>query len=503
MPSLGGSQAIKYLRVWRTPLGFSAIGFGASAISSGVVGLLLVLLGVPAELSGPGQPLVVAAVGYTVFALLAGTLWTAVLQHNAAVWLIAEQPPNPEQARRIRRLPARMSMVSITLWAIGTVVITAVAARIGTTWHAIEIALAGIIGGVITTGLSYLLGERVLWPIMVRALEVLPPTPSARTTVLSRLTLTWGLGSILPLINMLLVLSLPASAASQAQKTRTAIFLAAIGLATAILTGALLARSVASPLRRLRGALRDIARGDLDVRVSVEEASEIGLLQGSVNDLVKGLAEQRRMRDLFGRHVGTEVAAHALEYGASLSGDVREVVALFVDVVDSTALADRLPPTEFVEKLNRFFTHVVKATDLNGGLVNKFAGDAALCVFGAPIGHSDPATAALLAARRIRDDVRADGELDLGIGVAAGQAFAGQLGTSQRLEYTVIGDPVNEASRLTEIAKRVPGRILASQAVIDATADGERVSWREYQTLRLRGRLTSTTAWLNSSGNEQ
>ncbi|MBO0841331.1 MAG: adenylate/guanylate cyclase domain-containing protein, partial [Sciscionella sp.] len=439
------------------------------------------------------------AVGYTVFALFVGSVWTAVLQHKAAVWLVADQPPNREQARRILRLPARMSMVSITLWALGTVVITAVAARVSAPWHAIEIAVAGVIGGIITTGLIYLLGERVLWSIMVRALEVLPPTPSARTTVLSRLTLTWALGSILPLLNMLLVLGLPATAVTPAQKSRTAIFLAAIGLATAIITGALLVRSIASPLRRLRAALRDIARGDLDVRVGVEDASEIGLLQGSVNDLVKGLAEQRRMRDLFGRHVGTEVAAHALEYGASLSGDVREVTALFVDVVDSTALADRLPPHEFVEKLNRFFAHVVKATDINGGLVNKFAGDAALCIFGAPIGHFDPATAALRAARRIRDDVRADGELDLGIGVATGQAFAGQLGTSQRLEYTVIGDPVNEASRLTEIAKRVPGRILASQRVIDAATDSELRSWCEFQTLRLRGRHTTTTAWRDSS----
>jgi adenylate cyclase len=169
---------------------------------------------------------------------------------------------------------------------------------------------------------------------------------------------------------------------------------------------------------------------------------------------------------------------------------------LFVDVVDSTALATRTPPEELVDKLNRFFASVVRAVDARGGLVNKFQGDAALCVFGAPTPLADPATAALAAARAIRDDVRTTGELDLGIGVAAGPVFAGQLGTSSRLEYTVIGDAVNEAARLTEHAKSVDGRILASDAVVDAAADGERGNWTRHAALRLRGRQEPTGTWV-------
>src|ERR687890_190269 len=108
--------------------------------------------------------------------------------------------------------------------------------------------------------------------------------------------------------------------------------------------------------------------------------------------------------------------------------------------------------------LNRFFEVVVDAIEEGGGLVNKFEGDAALCVFGAPTEHPDPAGAALAAARRICDAVRTAGEVDVGVGVACGRVWAGQVGAASRLEYTVIGDPVNEAARLTELAKDHPGR---------------------------------------------
>lgn len=184
-----------------------------------------------------------------------------------------------------------------------------------------------------------------------------------------------------------------------------------------------------------------------------------------------------------------------MEFGASMSGDVREVTALFVDVADSTALAAKLPPEELVRKLNGLFANVVDAVGTHGGLVNKFQGDAALCIFGAPTRHADGATAALEVARSIRDAVISSGELDLGIGVAKGSAFAGQLGTSTRYEYTVIGDAVNEAARLTEHAKQAEGRVLASEAVLEGATERERSRWQQADTVHLRGRTTPTVTW--------
>ena len=155
--------------------------------------------------------------------------------------------------------------------------------------------------------------------------------------------------------------------------------------------------------------------------------------------------------------MGTTVAQRALADGVSLGGEVRTVAALFVDIAGSTSLVRRTGPEEMVGLLNRFFAVVVDTIEDEGGLVNKFEGDAALCVFGAPTDHPDPAGAALRAARRICDAVREAGEVDVGVGVACGPVWAGQVGAASRLEYTVIGDPVNEAARLTELAKDSPG----------------------------------------------
>jgi adenylate cyclase len=124
--------------------------------------------------------------------------------------------------------------------------------------------------------------------------------------------------------------------------------------------------------------------------------------------------------------------------------------------------------------------------------VNKFAGDAALCVFGAPVARPDPAGDALRTARRLA--TRLSGELreiDFGIGVSAGVAVAGNVGAERRFEYTVIGDPVNEAARLSELAKQRPERVLASAAALDRSPE-EAEGWRVTESAVLRGRLAPT-----------
>ncbi|RZQ62184.1 adenylate/guanylate cyclase domain-containing protein [Amycolatopsis suaedae] len=478
--------------VLRTSLGFAALGVGSSVCGSGVVFLLLTLQGSPRDIDQDWVLAVVSA-GYIALALLVGTAWTALLQRRTVVWFVLGRDPTEQEARRALRIPTDMALVSGTLWLIGTVLHGALAGALGSAWDALGVGLTVLLGGLTTVGLTYLIAERVARPVMTLALSVSPPQGRLAVTVLTRLVLTWAMASGVPMLGVLFVATPPSL--GDADPTASLIVLAVIGLVLGAFATALLARAVASPLHRLRVALDEVARGRTDVTVPVDDSSEIGMLQTSVNDMVAGLRERERLRDLFGRHVGTEVATHALEYGASLSGDVREVTALFVDVVDSTALAYRMPPEELVAKLNRLFTAVVDAVATQGGLVNKFQGDAALCVFGAPTRLADPATSALLAARAIRDAVRDTGELDLGIGVAAGPVFAGQLGTSSRFEYTVIGDAVNEAARLTESAKKVPGRLLASAAVVEAATPSEQRNWKRGRRVQLRGRKQATVTY--------
>ena len=180
-----------------------------------------------------------------------------------------------------------------------------------------------------------------------------------------------------------------------------------------------------------------------------------------------GLAERERLRDLFGRHVGADVARHALQQDPVLLGDIREVAILLVDIVGSTALAAARPPREVAEILNDFFRIVVGAVDDRQGLINKFQGDAALAVFGAPLRIEAPASAALATARALAAQLRKLlPTVDFGVGVSVGSVFAGNVGAEHRYEYTVIGDPVNEAARLADYAKHEDSRILASGSAI-------------------------------------
>jgi adenylate cyclase len=193
------------------------------------------------------------------------------------------------------------------------------------------------------------------------------------------------------------------------------------------------------------------------------------------------------------------VARRALAAGEDvLGGQRREASALFVDIVGSTTLAQTRPPDEVVRLLNVFFGTVVRCVEAEDGFVNKFEGDGALCIFGAPIEQRDHAARALRAARTLRGELlvlaASHPDLDAAIGVSAGTVVAGNVGAEQRYEYTVIGDPVNEAARLTDSAKRRLGRVLASDEAVQRSGD-EAANWAVAEELALRGRAETTLAY--------
>jgi adenylate cyclase len=262
-----------------------------------------------------------------------------------------------------------------------------------------------------------------------------------------------------------------------------------LGLVIGAVTMYGLARSLADPIEALRHAVGRVEQGDLEVSVTVDDGSEVGLLQAGFNQMVDGLREREHLRDLFGRQVGEEVVRHALERGVELGGEARDAAVLFIDIAGSTALAEQRDPAEVVAMLNRFFAVVVEVVDARSGWVNKFEGDAALCVFGAPLADSDAAAHALAAARELRARLaREVPEIAFGIGVAAGRVVAGNVGAAKRFEYTVIGDPVNVAARLCELAKRTPGRALAPAEALRAAGAGENAHWQVVRSVELRGR---------------
>jgi adenylate cyclase len=261
------------------------------------------------------------------------------------------------------------------------------------------------------------------------------------------------------------------------------------GLSVAAFIGA----TTADPIDEVRSGMRRVERGEYDVSVPVFDASELGLLQAGFNTMAGGLLERERLRDLFGRHVGRDVARLAEENAhIAMGGEKCEIAVLFIDMVGSTQLAVALPPEEVVSVLNDFFAVVVEVIERHGGLINKFEGDAALAIFGAPVSTDDNAGRALAAARELGSRLNPSStEIKFGIGVSAGKAAAGNVGGRSRYEYTVIGDPVNEAARLTDVAKQ-SGGVVASAAALQRASHSEARRWHVVDTQVLRGRETAT-----------
>ncbi len=426
---------------------------------------------------------------YLPIAVVAGWWWGVRQVAELTESLQADGPIAARERSIALRLPTRLTGVHAVLWGGGIVLFSAInftySGRAGWT-----VAVTVLLAGLMTTTVAYLLSEQLMRPVTQRVLAGEPstePLPGVR----ARLLLAWSLGTGAPMLGILLVCGqvIGSSRFSVERLAVTVGFLGAIGLGVGMVSLHLVARSISQPLASLREALERVRGGDTSVEVAVDDSSEVGLLQAGFNQMVAGLHERERLQDLFGRHVGEDVARQALEGGVRLGGEVREAAVLFIDITGSTKLVSTRSPTDVVELLNRFFGVVVETVAEYGGWVNKFEGDAALCIFGAPLAQEDPAGCALAAGCALYERLASEvPELEAGIGLSAGPVVAGNVGAAQRYEYTVIGEPVNEAARLTELAKtRAEGRILASEAIVQRASPERARRWRAAEEVQLRG----------------
>jgi adenylate cyclase len=410
---------------------------------------------------------------------------------------VDSEPAATELARtRALKMPFYRSLISVVNWCLGSIVFIVASWPVAS--HAAPVvAVATALGATATAIIGYLQSERVLRPVAVAALRGGVPENYRAAGVILRQVLTWVLSTGVPVLAI--VLALVASKfqilTASAERLTTPILIMAIAALLVGLAGTVLvAMAIADPLRQLRWALGEVQRGNYNAHMQIYDASELGLLQAGFNDMVRDLAERQRLRDLFGRYVGEDVARRALERGTELGGQERDVAVLFVDLVGSTQLASNRPASEVVSLLNEFFRVVVDTVARHGGFVNKFQGDAALAIFGAPIEHPDASGAALAASRELHDELLSvlGSEMEFGIGVSAGRAIAGHIGAQARFEYTVIGDPVNEAARLTELAKLEEGHVLASAISVSGALDAEALCWDVGEIVELRGRSAPT-----------
>jgi adenylate cyclase len=457
-----------------------------------VVAVLMVTVAFPAPSVFSDAPLWISfavAPAYIVAALVFGIFWITRRALRRMRWAIEGRKPTPVDERNTFLAPLRVAVRLLIFWGVGAALLTTLYGLANGLFIPRFLFVVSFCGVLVATG-GYLITEFALRPVAAQALQAGPPPRRFAPGIMGRTMTVWLLSSGVPVLGIALS-ALFALVLGNMTETQFEVAVLIVATATLIFGFSLmwvLSWLTATPVRVVRAALRRVEQGDLRGDLVVFDGTELGELQSGFNAMVNGLRERERVRDLFGRHVGREVAEAAERERPKLGGEERHVAVVFVDVVGSTELVTSRPATDVVQLLNRFFAVVVEEVDRHRGLVNKFEGDGALAVFGAPNHLDSPEDDALAAARAIARRLASEvPECPAGIGVAAGQAVAGNVGAKERFEYTVIGEPVNEAARLCELAKDKPGRLLASSDTVNAASENERARWSLGETVTLRG----------------
>jgi adenylate cyclase len=259
-----------------------------------------------------------------------------------------------------------------------------------------------------------------------------------------------------------------------------------VGVTATAIGTAVLARGVTGPLRTLAEGTQRIAAGDYQQHIETDRKDELGQLTLAFNDMAKGLAERDEVRDLLGKVVSPEIANELLTHGVALGGEDREVTTLFIDCQGFTTFSENRQPSEVLAVLNRTLTLLTELIEAEGGVVDKYIGDAVMALFGAPIRQPDAASRAVRAA--VAMTAAMEGRPDLlriGVGINSGLVVAGNMGSLSRLNYTVIGDNVNLASRLEALTRHYGVSVLVSASTREAAPEQ---LYREIDRVQVKGR---------------
>jgi adenylate cyclase len=260
-----------------------------------------------------------------------------------------------------------------------------------------------------------------------------------------------------------------------AATTRRNLYLTGAVLCIAVLFIWFFSKAISGPLKTLAAAAERIKGGEFEIDLTPRGKDEIGLLTERFVEMGRGLAERERLRDSFGRFTNRIIAEQAMKGELALGGETKQVTVFFSDIRSFTAISEKLEPAEVVEFLNDYMTRMVDCVDKTGGVVDKFIGDAVMAVWGAPLSAGSPARdalncvkAALLMRTAVQHFNRGRGgdkrpRIRIGCGINTGDVVAGQIGSSRRMEYTVIGDAVNLASRTEALNKPLGTDILITE----------------------------------------
>ena len=264
-------------------------------------------------------------------------------------------------------------------------------------------------------------------------------------------------------------------------------------LVVSLLAVLILARSITRPVSRLAHVVQRIEGGDYEERAAIESKDELGVLAQSVNSMAKGLAEKEKVRDLLGKVVSHQIAEQLLSNPVVLGGEERVVTILFSDIRGFTSYCEGLSPGKVLEELNKVLTTISDIVEANDGVVDKYQGDAVMALFGAPVLGDNDGSNAMNAALEIVSALAAtETELKACVGVNTGLVVAGNLGSSNRLNYSVIGDTVNLAARLESLTRLYNVSNIVGEASVLVAPD---FVYRELDKVRVAGKTASVTIY--------
>ena len=407
---------------------------------------------------------------------------------SIAAWRTAVSLPREVVMREAWR-PVVMVVLPISIY---------ITLELGLPPYSVLILAAGALVSVTYTAiLHFFASELALRPVLEEICEGLPP---GFATEGYGVPLRWKLLGALPLINVItgvIVSGLSSDGKAQLSELGVDVFVAVlVAFTVSFELTVLLTRSITQPIGDLLDATERVRSGDLSVRVPVVSGDEMGELARSFNAMMTGLEEREKLRDAFGSYVAPDVAERVLEEGELLEGEEVEVTVLFVDIQDFTAYAEDASAQETVAYLNAFFGLAVPVLTDHGGSANKYIGDGILGVFGAPErtpDHADRAVRAACDLARATSD-RYGGSLRIGIGINSGPVSAGTVGGGGRLEFTVIGDPVNVAARVERATRETGDTVLLTEATRCLLTD-RGIEVEERGELPLKGKSEPVRLW--------
>ena len=307
--------------------------------------------------------------------------------------------------------------------------------------------------------------------------------------------------------------SLTAELAPARELENIVLLISLAALAVATIVALWIARGVSQPLQALASHTELVAAGDYSRRIELDRADEIGQLATAFNHMTAGLADRDRVRNLLGKVVSPEIATQLLQSDLKLGGEEREVTILFSDLRNFTGLSEKLAPAEVLDLLNRYLDRMSTIIEKHGGVIDKYIGDAIMALFGAPVASPDAPERAIAAAREMAQaleilnrEFAAEGKptLAFGVGINTARVVAGNMGSKTRLNYTVIGDGVNLASRLEGLTKdpAYATPIIISEATLRALRSPPAA--RELGEVKVRGKAQAVKIFaLTAKGESQ